>query len=167
MSLPYQNVAALGRDGIVAAARGPIIFTFSADGAVISSWEHAATQRKSPSNGNATEEGASKPIDQDEGSSPTKRRKIETDAGVQAVATDSKDQQAPAQGEAKGDGQKKTKRGRLSTRPSDYQGHEQPNVILLRTTSTGSHLIAVTGTDKTIWVFEHDGKGQLNESSHR
>ncbi len=44
---------------------------------------------------------------------------------------------------------------------------ELPFVVLLTATEDGSHVIAVTGQDKTLWVFEHDGKGSLKEVSQR
>lgn len=167
MSLPYQCVAALGQDGVVAAARGTCVFTFGAAGSLVSSWEHPATQRKVPSNADVKEDDHSQAVEEDGAASPSKKRKVETGAGVQAVPADTKEEQAVAQGGAKGNDQKKTRRGRNSTKPSDLGGLEQPYISLLKTTSTGSHLIAVTGTDKAVWVFEHDGKGQLKELSQR
>ncbi|KAH6646422.1 hypothetical protein BKA67DRAFT_102996 [Truncatella angustata] len=169
MHLPYQCVAALGQSGIVAAARGTSIFTFGADGSVLSSWEHPATQHQATAADNATENGADGAVkaDQGETSSPTKRRKIETEAGVQAVTADTQEGKVSAEGDAKGSDQIKAKKGRRSTKPSDYKGQEQPHVIMLRATQEGSHLIAVTGTDKAIWVFQHDGQGQLKELSQR
>ncbi|KAF7516136.1 hypothetical protein G7054_g14282 [Neopestalotiopsis clavispora] len=167
MPLPYQCVAVLSQDGIVAAARGTSIFTFGADGKLLSSWEHPATQHKNTTTSDSpAEDGAKEAAEEpEEGSSPAKRRKVETVTGVEAVAAGS--EEAPeqqAQAEVKGDEQKRTKKGmhlnKLS--PSD-----QPHINLLRTTANGSHLIAVTGTDKAVWVFEHDGKGQLRELGQR
>ena len=40
-------------------------------------------------------------------------------------------------------------------------------VIALDSTRSGSHVITVTGKDKSIRVFEHDGKGQLQHISQR
>ncbi|KAK9776970.1 hypothetical protein SCAR479_06371 [Seiridium cardinale] len=167
MSLPYQCVTALGQTGMIVAARGTIVFTFGVEGSLLASWEHPATQRKPLSGGNVTEDGATEIIGDDEGSSPAKKRKVETSDGVHAVVAASRDEQEPAQGEANGNDQKKTKKGRHATRPSDYKGQDQPYVNILRTTSNGSHVVAVTAADKAVWVFEHDGRGQLKQLSQR
>ncbi|CRK37272.1 hypothetical protein BN1723_004318 [Verticillium longisporum] len=44
---------------------------------------------------------------------------------------------------------------------------EQPLISHLLVTSSGSHLVAVSGHDKTIWTFEHDGRGALTLFSQR
>jgi tRNA (guanine-N(7)-)-methyltransferase subunit TRM82 len=44
---------------------------------------------------------------------------------------------------------------------------EGPVVIALASTRRGDHVIVVTGEDKSIRVFEHDGKGQLRQISQR
>lgn len=167
MTLPYQCVAAIGPGGIVAATRGTSIFTFASNGSLISSWEHPATQQRGPAGGDIKADAVGEAIERDENESPSKKRKIETDVGVQAVAAEQKDEPTPTPSEAKSKDQKHTRRGRNATRPSDLGASEQPYVNLLKTTSTGSHLVAVTGTDKAVWVFEHDGKGQLKELSQR
>jgi tRNA (guanine-N(7)-)-methyltransferase subunit TRM82 len=167
MSLPYHCVAGLGQTGIVAASRGTVIFTFGADGALLSSWEHPATQRKAPEPEDVTsEDAAGQVVEVNAGSSPSKKRKVETDAGVQAIAAEPGEEAKQTQGEVHGANQKKRKGGR-HTKPSDFRGSEQPYVTLLKTTSSGGHLVAVTGTDKAVWVFEHDGKGQLKGLSQR
>lgn len=42
-----------------------------------------------------------------------------------------------------------------------------PMVQCMSVTADGKHVVAVTGSDKTIWVFEHDGNGQLILLSQR
>lgn len=42
-----------------------------------------------------------------------------------------------------------------------------PMVQCLCVTADGKHVVAATGSDKTIWVFEHDGNGQLTLLSQR
>jgi len=44
---------------------------------------------------------------------------------------------------------------------------EAPAVIALASTRRGDHVIVVTGEDKSIRVFEHDGRGQLRQISQR
>jgi tRNA (guanine-N(7)-)-methyltransferase subunit TRM82 len=42
-----------------------------------------------------------------------------------------------------------------------------PMVQCMSVTADGKHVVAVTGSDKTIWVFEHDGNGKLTLLSQR
>jgi hypothetical protein len=42
-----------------------------------------------------------------------------------------------------------------------------PMVQCMSVTVDGKHVVAVTGSDKTIWVFEHDGNGLLTLISQR
>lgn len=42
-----------------------------------------------------------------------------------------------------------------------------PMIQCMVVTKDGKHLVAVTGSDKTIWVFEHDGNGKLTKISQR
>lgn len=44
---------------------------------------------------------------------------------------------------------------------------EQPFVQSITTTIDGRYVVAATGSDKTIWVFEHDGAGGLKQLSSR
>ena len=44
---------------------------------------------------------------------------------------------------------------------------EAPAVIALTSTTGGDHVIVVTGEDKSIRVFEHDGRGHLRHISQR
>ncbi|KAM0283601.1 hypothetical protein ACHAQH_002379 [Verticillium albo-atrum] len=44
---------------------------------------------------------------------------------------------------------------------------EQPLITHMMVTSSGSHLVAISGHDKTIWTFEHDGRGSLTLFSRR
>ncbi len=44
---------------------------------------------------------------------------------------------------------------------------EAPAFMALTSTKDGKHVIAVTGEDKSISVYEHDGRGQLHHISRR
>ncbi|KAK4205311.1 hypothetical protein QBC40DRAFT_50703 [Triangularia verruculosa] len=60
------------------------------------------------------------------------------------------------------------KKGRFPHKPQPANiPNEKPFINCLITTTDGSHVIATTGSDKTIWVFEHDGSGNLKEISQR
>jgi tRNA (guanine-N(7)-)-methyltransferase subunit TRM82 len=170
MAFPFQCLSPLGRDGVLCAAKGSSIFTFGADGALLSSWHHPAAQSKTDTNTDpAGEEKQEAEVPQeqaDESSPPSKRRKIGSDTVVDAAAEEpTGETAAPLDEKANGGNQKKSKKEK-SNRP-DRPLLEHPFVILLKATPDGSHVIAVTGQDKSIWVFEHDGSGQLKELSRR
>ncbi|KAJ3552820.1 hypothetical protein NPX13_g11026 [Xylaria arbuscula] len=154
MGLPYQCLSQLGSGTLFCAARGCSIQThdLSASSQPLYTWTHPSIRQvadvkrneevqDSPANGAA----------QTEQQPPSKRRKIASDEHEQEK------QDVPTNGEK---GQKKGKTNRAIT-PGI------PFVILLTATEDGSHIIAVTGQDKTLWVFEHDGQGSLKELSQR
>lgn len=93
---------------------------------------------------------------------------MDSDSADQASVKEATEEKCqPVEGEAaKTNGKKQAKKGGRS-KPSDFSGQEKPYVNLLKATPSGSHLIAVTGMDKNVWVFEHDGKGQLKQLSQR
>ncbi|KAI1874528.1 hypothetical protein JX265_004736 [Neoarthrinium moseri] len=168
MSLPYQCVTALGQTGIICAARGTVLFTFGADGSLLSSWEHPATQRKTSSVEGAAEEAAGKAGEESGASSPPpKKRKVDAEGGVEAAGTAPTEESATSTADdAKSNGRRNRSQKAKPKHPQ-YNVQEQPYVNLLKATANGGYLVAITGTDKTIWVFEHDGKGQLKELSQR
>ncbi|KAL1899651.1 tRNA (guanine-N(7)-)-methyltransferase non-catalytic subunit trm82 [Ceratocystis pirilliformis] len=59
--------------------------------------------------------------------------------------------------------QKKNKK----IKPQTAVQQDKPIITLLSVTSDGKHVVAVSGHDKAIWVFEHDGRGKLMQSSKR
>ncbi|KAJ3472512.1 hypothetical protein NLG97_g10928 [Lecanicillium saksenae] len=44
---------------------------------------------------------------------------------------------------------------------------DRPVIIQLATSPTGNYVVAVSGNDKAVWVFSHDGEGHLTELSKR
>ncbi|KAK2065818.1 WD repeat domain-containing protein [Colletotrichum caudatum] len=66
------------------------------------------------------------------------------------------------QGRRDGQQQQQNNRGGAFARVPDY-----PVITIMTTTSDGSHLLAVSGHDKSMWVFEHDGEGNLKMLSQR
>ncbi|KAI0125938.1 WD repeat domain-containing protein [Xylariales sp. AK1849] len=169
MPLPYQCLANVGQSGVICASRGGSIFTFGADGSLLASWRHPATQSKADQTVDTVKignNGTEKLNEKAETSSPpSKRRKVDTDSADAAAQQITEATPAPADSQAKENGHKKKIKGRSK---SDYGSvHEQPFVNILKATPDGNHIIAVTGQDKTIWVFEHDGKGQVMVQSQR
>lgn len=122
---------------IVFAARGSDIHSFNSALEHISTWNYPLKQENAPTEPVA--QGSPAPD-----GPPTKRRKLE-------------DGQEPS-----ANGQGKSKNGAQENPPT-----ERPFVQGLYTTTDGHHLVAITGSDKTIWVFEHDGAGNLKQLSQR
>ncbi|KAK8056673.1 hypothetical protein PG993_001900 [Apiospora rasikravindrae] len=170
--LPFQFLCALGQDGILCASRGDSLYTFSPDCSLIA--EHplggrpAATEgakeeeeegerKQAPQNGSSEATSQTQEAEVNESATPpAKRRKVGSEAAVSsAQPAVGNDQQANNGGQKKKKGEK----------PADAA--EKLYVILLKATSSGSHVVAVTGGNKTIFVLEHDGKGHLTELSQR
>ncbi|PTB65343.1 hypothetical protein BBK36DRAFT_55602 [Trichoderma citrinoviride] len=157
MKIPYNRVHVQGQ--ILFAARGGAIHTFSlTDGSHISSWKHpdvdkvaqsiqAINDAKAEAAAAAlTAEADSTPATESEGP-PAKRQRLdggdsEKNPSVSAQVVDSG-------------------KSRFARVP------DRPVVTHLTSTPDGSHLVAITGHDKVIWVFEHDGNGQLKQLSKR
>lgn len=139
MKLPFHGVLVCG--DILFAARGANIHSFKSDGAHISCWKYPV-EIKAPKYG----QNPTPAPPQDEDGPPAKRVKIEN-----------------AEPQVRKKGQPK-KPSQLS------QPSERPMVIILTSSpkvdGNASHLVAVT-SDKSIWVFEHDGQGGLKQLSRR
>lgn len=154
MGFPFQCLSPLGADTLFCAARGCSIQTYDLKASTqpLSTWTHPFL--KQTANANNTEEvqdGSANGAEKEQ-PPPPKRRRLASDEAREEK------QDAPTNG-AKG--QKKGKTNRTPPHPGI------PFVVLLTGTEDGSHVIAVTGQDKTLWVFEHDGRGSLKEISQR
>lgn len=170
MKLPFHGVQVCG--DILFAARGGNIHSFKlTDGSHISCWKYPVEgqDRNSKLVIDVSENSTPAPS-QDEHVPPAKRVKLgngdattgevelDAEADVKPVVEESERNDTPTKG-------KKTKN------PLDRPGPpsqllERPMVNIMTATKEGSHLIAVT-SDKSIWVFEHDGQGQLRQLSRR
>ncbi len=138
MDLPYHLIKVCGN--IVFAAQGGDILSFSSALEHISTWKYPVKQ---PDESKAPEsEAQESPAPE---GPPAKRRKVEN--GQESAP---KDQQV--------------KRKHFK---HEQHSAEKPFVQGLYTTTDGRHLVAITGSDKTIWVFEHDGAGNLKQLSQR
>lgn len=156
MKFPYNRTHVNG--DVLFAARGGKIHTFKlSDGSFISTWKHpglenlnqkapASTETQPEAEAAVTESApASSPPDQNE--PPTKRQKVDTDKA--------------ANGTQKANKHHRGNDSRFGTVP------DRPVVSQITTTVDGSYVIAVSGHDKSIWVFEHDGEGHLTVLSKR
>lgn len=148
MALPYHLVKVCG--STVFAAQGSDIHSFTSGLEYVSTWKYPVQQRSEPS---------APPVEAQESPAPegppAKRRKVANN-----------DQEPTSNGHVAAsstDGRVKSKKAA----PYDDPANERPFVQGLYATPDGRHLIAVTGSDKTIWVFEHDGSGNLKQLSQR
>ncbi|KAL1841299.1 hypothetical protein VTJ49DRAFT_7244 [Mycothermus thermophilus] len=139
VAFPYHLLKVCG--GIVFAAQGSDIHSFNSRLEHVSTWKYPQ-QHAAESTGPA-EEAQDSPAPE---GPPAKRRKVE----------DGKDD-AASNGQAKG----------KKAAQYDNPANERPFLQGLYATTDGRYLVAITGCDKTIWVFEHDGAGHLKELSRR
>ncbi|XDG06564.1 hypothetical protein ABKA04_006179 [Annulohypoxylon sp. FPYF3050] len=181
MNIPYQCLSQLGQSSIICAAKGASIHAFylhafylKAGAPILSSWTHplvkkvenSEPQEKTENENDITQEGRD-PDEKENGQPSPKKRKLsfgeKADVGGESGQTISGTVKPPLSG----DRVKKEKQKQKQKSEPRAQLSELPFVILLAATEDGNHLVAVTGQDKTIWVFEHDGKGNLKELSQR
>ncbi|OTA64553.1 hypothetical protein K449DRAFT_392629 [Hypoxylon sp. EC38] len=166
MNLPYQCLTRLGQSSILCAAKGTSIHTFDLDSgsSFLSSWTHPATKKlekqlENSESQETTQEGQDL-NEQESDQPPSKKRKLDSENKPNVEGKGQADTKA-VEAASNGNGKSKQKPESRGQRP------ELPFVSLLAATEDGSHLVAVTGQDKTLWVFEHDGKGTLKELSQR
>ncbi|KAI1455714.1 hypothetical protein F4805DRAFT_435295 [Annulohypoxylon moriforme] len=171
MNLPYQCLSQLGQSSILCAAKGTSIHTFdlNSGSSILSSWTHPLANKSEKGESHENEKGiiqeGQDPEEDESGQRPSKKRKLSSDEKPDVEGENGKADAGTVEPAASGDGKKKKKQKQKSE--SRVQQSELPFVILLTATEDGSHVVAVTGQDKTIWVFEHDGKGTLKELSQR
>lgn len=183
MKLPLHSVQVCG--DVLFAARGGNLHSFKlTDGSYISSWKYPLEKKSGalrPEDRlviSISEESTPNPSQDGHDGPPAKRVKLDaaTSAagqnGKQAgVASAGSDQARDEIKDKKGDQSKGTpngKRGKVANpRPGPRsQPSERPMVIILTATADGKHIVAVTQC-KSIWVFEHDGVGDLKQLSRR
>lgn len=162
MNLPYQCLTRLGQSSILCAAKGTSIHTFDLDSesSFLSSWTHPATKQVENNEPQEITQEGQDLNEQESGQPPSKKRKLDSENKPNVEGNCHADTKA-AEAASNGSGKNKQKAESRGQRP------ELPFVNLLVATEDGSHLVAVTGQDKTLWVFEHDGKGKLKELSQR
>lgn len=183
MKIPYNRVHAHG--DVLLAARGGKIHAFSLlDGKHISTWHHPDVLAKplgaaeGASSNASVELGETREAAGDE--PPAKRQRLENGQPLKASAgeVNAPVVEAPAaQGEdgARGHGQgedkgkAKANKKSKNTRPENQvaRAPERPLITQLMTTADGRHVLAVSGHDKVIWVFQYDGQGGLTQISQR
>ena len=170
MKIPYNQVHINGT--VLFAARSGRIHSFSLpDGKLVAARHHPDVEKISKAvESNRAAETPSLAIEastevsmpqtpqEDDDEPPAKRQKT----AVQEDVSTSK----PAEEASTKKGGKKAK-DRKKDKPRVSRVPDRPIVTHLTSTPDGKHVLAVTGHDKTIWVFEHDGKGNLTPISQR
>lgn len=172
MQLPFHGVQVCG--DILFAARGGNIHSFRlADGSYNSTSRCLVEKDVQPTTGRLVIEVSGNSLaSQDEQGPPAKRVKVDNETAEGEDATDRPTGAGDGVDEDEVNGSKQSQRRKKAkkqqlVRPGNIsQPSERPMVIILTATRDGSHLLAVT-SDKSIWVFEHDGQGQLKELSRR
>ena len=149
--LPYQFLCPAGPDGIHCVSRGGSILTFSVDGTHLSTWHHpsALSQPQQNEEASVPEETVEARDPEDGQTPPSKRRKTDDEAEPPAAAA------------------AKTSKKQIQRKTRPKSPLDSPCVVLLKSTDDGKYIVAVTGQDKTVWVLEHEGRGELKELSQR
>ncbi len=160
MILPYQHLCTLGTRAICG-SKGASIYTLDVVSCtLLSSWSHPLSGKSElkPDVGDVKT-----PAGQDSEHPPFKKRRLGSNEEGEA---DIQEPEAPA-GILEPAANGKSRGGKQIPMLPTPRPQEPPFVILLTATNNGSHVVAVTGQDKTIWVLEHDGKGGLKELGRR
>ncbi|RYP93494.1 hypothetical protein DL770_000378 [Monosporascus sp. CRB-9-2] len=160
MGFPYQCLSTLGESTILCGSKGTNIYTFDiASYTLLSSWSHPFSRKGGLK---VDTDEAENSGGEESGQPPSKKRKVDSNSEDK---TGDEAPEKPAEEPEAANGKHQGKKRKPKQPASRLQ--EQPFVILITATSDGKHVVAVTGTDKTVWVFEHDGKGGLKELSQR
>ncbi|KAJ0121337.1 wd repeat domain-containing protein [Diaporthe amygdali] len=183
MKLPFHSVQVCG--DVLFAARGGNLHSFRlTDGSHISSWRYPL-ERKDGKHGvprpedrlviSVSEESTPNPSQDGQDGPPAKRVKL--DAAATAPGENGKRMNVSSTGDGQPSGTKDEqedqskdtangKKGKNNNpRPGPRsQPSERPMVIIFTATADGKHVVAVTQC-KSIWVFEHDGAGNLKQLS--
>ncbi|KPM44697.1 hypothetical protein AK830_g1831 [Neonectria ditissima] len=188
MKIPYNVLHASGN--ILFAARGGKIHSFSLDdGAHLSTWKHPDVDKVAAAVNAVSDEVANNDPavnlapDAAEGGDgdepPAKRQRVDEPKDDADKPAD--DEAAQESNVAEASGEKKNKgnsnqKGKKNKNKQNNQSRkdsqiskvpDRPVITHLTSTSNGAHFLAITGHDKAIWVFGHDGHGQLVQLSRR
>jgi len=165
MVVPYHVLEVCG--DVVFAARGSNIYSLKSglEQQPVLAWKYPVKEQQTeqktetPKVQSTEEPSAESPAPEE--APPAKRRRLESGAA---------EAQAPEPEPEKKEGNNKSKRAYhpKKVKPQKPNAHaEKPFVQGFFATSDGRYLVTITGADKTIWVFEHDGAGNLKQLSQR
>ena len=171
--MPYQCMVTCGN--ILVAARGSSIDSFNLEnGSLLSSWTCPASQDATgkekpslvasqketniPESATPTEEA-----DNEENGPPAKKRKLSSE-NIEAKNGEPSTSTSNVKQEQQDGKRKKQKQNNRSEAVAS--GLQAPAVIALTATKDGKHVIAVTGEDKSIRVFESIEEGGSHRLRH-
>lgn len=158
MRFPVHRIQPCG--DLIFAAQGAKIHVYGgANLHPISTWKHPDLDK--PSEKQAIETQNKDIQESSENGPPAKKQRVE--------GGDSMDVDGPAMSgsqSGKGDQSDKDKKNGSHNKGLGTRASDQPIITELNITSSKSHLVAVSGHDKTIWVFEIQA-GTLREISRR
>lgn len=180
-AIPYNRVQTTRN--ILFATRAGKIHSFNlSDGNHLSTWQHpdvgkfanASNQNDSSPRKETAAVMATSEVGAETSEPQAKRQKTAQSEDANATASDNADHDKTEdvcdktivhQGKRKG---KKQSKG-PSHGDNSRMGRvvDRPIITLMTCTNDGSHLIAVSGHDKAVWVFEHNGQGTLTQLSQR
>ncbi|KAF4342788.1 tRNA (guanine-N(7)-)-methyltransferase subunit trm82 [Fusarium beomiforme] len=180
MKIPFNVVHVSGN--VLFAARGGKIHSFSLeDGSHLSTWKHPDVDKvdaavkaiagEIPSE--TPEEKDNVAEAEDEDGPPAKRQKTEEPKDETTPAEPSYQEETRVTEGIKSGKKKGGKKSNNRQNQQRTKGHnisrvpDRPVITHLTSTPDSSHILAITGHDKSIWVFENDGKGALNQVSKR
>ncbi|KAG6040858.1 hypothetical protein E4U41_006830 [Claviceps citrina] len=187
-AIPYNRVQTTRN--ILFATRGGKIHSFNlSDSKHLSTWQHpdvekfaiTPTTQKDPAPHDENQAAASAASDAaapaaEASEPPAKRQKTAQGKEEPEAASDSALHQHKTAEASAGSGctnQGKRRGKKQSKGPSHGDNSrmgkvvDRPVITLMACTNDGSHLVAVSGHDKAVWVFEHDGHGALTQLSQR
>ncbi len=154
MQLPYHILIRCGEDGFVA-AQGHNIHGLGSGLQHQSTWSHPLADQQNVSG--APPPATEKPPTPE--GPPSKRRRVNPGQdSEQNGEGNGETAETPAPAAQNG----KQGKGKKAPNPN-----ERPFIQSLAATADGRYVVAVTGCDKTIWVLENDGKGNLRQLSRR
>lgn len=172
-AIPYNGVQAAGN--ILFATRGGKIHSFNlSDHKHISTWQHpdvekqisSSEPKQEPQNETKTPIDTENVPETEESEPPAKRQKVaeeglDVSTGDAEAGNTETAQSKGTKGKGKGKSDNHGDRSRMG------RVVDRPLITLMTCTDDGKHLIAVSGHDKSVWVFEHDGEGNLTQLSQR
>ncbi|KAK0754212.1 hypothetical protein B0T18DRAFT_424635 [Schizothecium vesticola] len=161
MSRPYHLLAVCGN--FVFAASGSDIYSLNSNLEQLSSWKHPVRQEKGVVDPSLAPQESPAPDSPAPEGPPTKRRRVE-EPSQEPETTNGNGADAEPQTQK---GRRRLKKEKKAAQKPTNPPQERPFVQSLLATTDGRHIVAITGSDKTIWVFEHDGAGHLTQLSQR
>ncbi|KAG6016347.1 hypothetical protein E4U43_003874 [Claviceps pusilla] len=185
-AVPYNRVQTTRN--ILFATRGGKIHSFNlSDGKHLSTWQHPDVEKLAnnpapqkgpkPQDDESTAALAASEAGAEASEPPAKRQKTTTQSGdANANATsENAELQKTEDSCAKTSANQGKRKGKKQSKGPSHGGNsrmgkavvDRPIITLMTCTKDGSHLIAVSGHDKAVWVFEHDGQGALTQLSQR